>query len=136
MSVGASTTAGRPAARAATSTEFDNRAVPLSQAGRMRRPRRSIGRLGTHATVVQHQHALSADGLSRRLGAEHPAGAGRQRDASGWLHADDPVPPLRYGPVAVPLMEQGQRRPGGGLGNCRTLRCSSGVGEPDPSNFT
>jgi choline dehydrogenase-like flavoprotein len=30
------------------------------------------------------------------------------------------VPPLRYGPVAVPLLEQGQRRPGGGLGNCRT----------------
>ena len=68
--------------------------------------------------MVQHQHALSANGLSRRLGAEDPAGTGRQRDASGWLHADDPVPPLRYGPVAVRLSEQGQRRPGGGLGNC------------------
>jgi hypothetical protein len=70
--------------------------------------------------VVQHQHALSADGLRRRLGAEDPAGTGRQRDASGWLHADDPVPSLRYGPVAVQLVEQGQRRPWGGRGNCRT----------------
>ena len=118
MSVGVSTTAGRPTARAATSSEPDERAVPLSQAGRMRRPRRSIGRRAPTPPLVQHQHALSADGLSRRFGAEHPAGTGRQRDASGWLHADDPVPPLRYGPVAVPLLEQGQRRPGGGLGNC------------------
>jgi hypothetical protein len=45
MSVGASTTAGRPITRAATSAEPDKRAVALSQAGKMRRPRRSIARL-------------------------------------------------------------------------------------------
>ena len=68
-------------------------------------------------------------------GADRPAGTGRQRDASGWLHADDPVPPLQYGPVAVQLVEQGQRRPGAGLATA-TLRCSNGAGEPAPANFT
>jgi hypothetical protein len=53
--------------------------------------------------AAQNQHAPFAEGLDTRLGAEHLAGTGRERDASGRLNADDPVPPLAHRPVVIQI---------------------------------
>ena len=81
--------------------------------------------------VMQDQHAAPGGGQGEGLGAEHPAGTGREGDASALLHGDDPVAPPRRSPLAVPLVAQGQCRPGGGLGSCRAA-VSMWERVPDP----
>jgi hypothetical protein len=66
--------------------------------------------LSTLHRISHYRFAVDAApgaGLGRGLRAEHLAGLGQQADASGWLHGDEAARPLRYGPVAVPLVEKG-----------------------------
>jgi hypothetical protein len=80
-----------------------------------------------HATTKRSQHAASGGGLITGLAAEQLTGLGRERDASGRLHSEDPIAPLRDGSVAVPFAEQGHGRPGAGWAT-GVRRCQVGPG--------
>jgi hypothetical protein len=72
----------------------------------------------SRAKFTQDQHAAPGGGRGTGFGPEHISGFGRERDASGLLHRDILIAPLRGRSLAFPRPEQAQRLPGGGLGDC------------------
>jgi hypothetical protein len=85
--------------------------------------------------AAQNQHAPFAEGLGTRLGAEHLAGTGRERDASG---GSTPTTQCRHWRIGLSTFKSRRNDSAArGAGFATTLPwCSSGAGEPAPSSFT